>query len=124
MTTMPNKDKYKPCNLWTIYTDDPKGLEFLNYEIGNFGSFYHALSYPTKIVAIYDNSNLADVGTSLELTAMDKLCVLENGSTKLLAWNQIFKTEEEAKKAFKAKVGDFAEYIQSIIKLQEFLTTC
>ena len=110
---------YTPVSLWAIRTTNPKGLEFLNESTQ--GRYYYALSYPTKIVSLWDKSNPSDKGEEYENKVLNKLCVFEDGSVQSLGWDDIFKTFEEAKNAFKKAVALSQELIDNIKHLEDFL---
>lgn len=113
---------YAPVNYWAIRTSNPIGLEFLS-EPTHDGRFYYALSYPIKIISLWDKSDPTDKGFEHENKVLDKLCIFEDGTKQALGWNDIFETEEEAKKAFKERVKLSEGLLKDIKDLEVFLNS-
>lgn len=111
---------FKETEAWAIRTNNPKALEFLAK--GNaLQGFYSELSYPTRIVSIWDKSDPSDKGTEYERKVCDKLCKFEDGSVLSLCWDWIYSSEEEAKAAFKEVLKGYGRVIEDIKRLEAYL---
>lgn len=124
-------DKYKPCDKWTI----AKGINELDNLSLVINPVGRIITYPRRIMALWDKSDHDDVGASHENLVMDKLCYLgttppikyatttqgeelctsEKDIIVLACWDFIFDTKEEADAEFRNKMKIYKDDLESIV---------